>query len=105
MKVIPLAKKRKARDTLKTFCSDFGVPEKIVFDGSKEQTAKGTQFMKQIRKHNIDFHVAEPEQHNEVPAEGVVCQLRRKWFCVMILQRALLGYGIMGLSGYLRLTL
>ena len=86
-KVYPLGNKSEAGDALKTFCAEFGVPEKLVFDGSKEQTGKNTEFMKQIKKHGIDFHIAKAERHNEVPAEGVICELRRKWFCVMIRQR------------------
>ena len=38
--------KSKARDALKLFCQDFDVPEKLSFDGSKEQACKGTTFMK-----------------------------------------------------------
>ena len=67
-KVYPLGNKSEAGDALKTFCAEFGVPEKLVFDGSKEQTGKNTEFMKQIKKHGIDFHIAKAERHNEVPA-------------------------------------
>ena len=38
--------KSKARYALELLCQYFGVPEKINFDGSKEQACKGTKFMK-----------------------------------------------------------
>ena len=40
--------KSKAGDYLKLFCQDFGVSEKLTFDGSKEQACKGTTFMKEV---------------------------------------------------------
>ena len=79
--------KAKAGDALRTFCSEFGVPEKLVFDGSKEQTCKGTEFMKQVRKNDIDYHVTEPERHNQNPAEGIIREIRRKWYCIMVRKR------------------
>ena len=33
--------KLKAGDALKLFCQEFGVPEKLTFEGSKEQGEKG----------------------------------------------------------------
>ena len=76
--------KSKAGDALKIFCQEFGVPERLTFDGSKEQTCKGTEFMSQVRKHGIDFHISEPDLHNQNPAEGCIREIRRKWYRVMI---------------------
>ena len=56
--------KRKAGDALGLFCQEFGVPEQLTFDSSKEQCGKGTQFMKQIRRHDINYHILEPDLHN-----------------------------------------
>ena len=39
-KIYPMDSKRKAGDALKLFCQEFGVPEKLTFDGSKEQRSK-----------------------------------------------------------------
>ena len=64
--------KRKAGDALRTFCQEFGVPDKLTFDGSKEQGHRMPKFIKQIRKSNIDFHVIEPDHHNQNPCEGVI---------------------------------
>ena len=96
-RIYPMDKKGKAGDALRLFCQEFGVPERLVFDGSKEQTGKGTEFMRQVRRHNIDYHIAEPDMHNQVPAEGVIRELRRKWYQVIIRNRVpkqLWDYGL-----------
>ena len=62
-------KKSKAGDALRLFCQEIGVPERLTFDGSKEQTMKGTEFMKQVRTHNIDYHIAEADMHNQNQVE------------------------------------
>ena len=95
--IYPMDSKSKAGDALRLFCAEFGVPDRLVFDGSKEQTGKNTEFMKQIRKNNIDFHVAEAERHNQNPAEGVIREIRKKWFRVMVrkqVPRRLWDYGM-----------
>jgi hypothetical protein len=74
--------KSKAGDALRTFCRKCGAPEKLRFDGSKEQTGKNTEFQRQTRKHNIQQHISEPNIHNQSPAEGVVREVRRKWYRV-----------------------
>ena len=43
--------------------------------------------MKQIRTHNIDYHISEPNLHNQNPVEGVIRELRRKWYRIMVRQR------------------
>ena len=43
--------------------------------------------MKQIRSHNIDYHISEPDLHNQNPAEGIIEGLRRKWYRIMVRKR------------------
>ena len=45
--------------------------------------------MKQIRSNNIKHHVIEPEFHQQNPAEGVIRELRKKWFRIMVRKRVL----------------
>ena len=59
----------------------------MTFDGSKEQTLTGTDFMKKIRKYDINYHISEPERPGQNPAEGVIRKLRRKWFQIMVQKR------------------
>ena len=66
-----------AGNALKQFIADFGVPDKIICDGSKEQTKCGTTFMEQVRKHHIDIHTTEPGRYNQSKVEGVIRELRK----------------------------
>ena len=100
-RIYPMDSKRKAGDALRLFCSEFGVPEKLIFDGSKEQNGKDTEFMRQIRTHDIKYHVSEADLHNQNPVEGVIRELRRKWYRIMIRKRvpeAFWDYGLRWVS-------
>ena len=79
--------KHKAGDALLKFCQEFGVPDKLKFYGSKEQGQRKIEFMKKIKNNNIDFHVIEPDRHNQNPCERVIREVRRKWFRTMIRNR------------------
>ena len=52
--IYPMDTKQKAGDALRVFCKEFGVPEQLRSDGAREMVGKKTEFMKQIRKHDID---------------------------------------------------
>jgi hypothetical protein len=51
--IYPIDSKRKERDSLKVFGSEFGVPEVLSHDGSMEMVVKRTEFRYQVKKHNI----------------------------------------------------
>ena len=72
-----------AGDALKEFITDYSVPDKIIMDGAGEQTGNRSTFMEQVRKHHIDYHVTEPERYNQSRVEGVIREIRKKWFRVM----------------------
>ncbi|MEO6564809.1 MAG: hypothetical protein ABIO63_02135, partial [Casimicrobiaceae bacterium] len=82
--IYPMDRKSKAGKALRLFCKEFGVPEQLTLDGSKEQTGKNTGFMRQVRKNDINYHVIEPNRHNQNPAEGVIQEIRRKWLRTMV---------------------
>ena len=73
--VYPMESKGLAGDALKQFIADVGVPDKIICDGSKEQTKRGTTFMEQVRKHHIDIHTTEPGRYNQSKVEGIIRKL------------------------------
>ena len=106
-KIYPMDSKKKAGNALRLFCQEFGVPEKLTFDGSKEQTEKDTEFMKQIRTHNINYHISEPDMHNQNPVEGVIREIRRKWYRTMVRKRVprqLWDYGMSWTSEIMSVT-
>jgi hypothetical protein len=95
--IYPMATKRLAGMALKEFITELGVPDEMTIDGSKEQNSKGTEFMKTCRKHDIRITRTEPERSNQNPAEGVIREVRRKWFRIMIRKRVprkLWDYGV-----------
>jgi hypothetical protein len=95
--VYPMARKVDAGLALKSFIMEFGVPDDLTIDGSKEQNSKGTEFMKSCRRNNIRVTRTEPERPNQNLAEGVIREVRRRWFRTMIRKRVprkLWDYGI-----------
>jgi hypothetical protein len=82
--VYPMARKADAELALKSFIMEFEVPDELTIDGSKEQNSKGTEFMKNCRRNNIRVTRTEPERPNQNPAEGVIREVRRRWFRTMI---------------------
>ena len=74
--IYPMDRKLKAGEALRVFCHEFGVPEQLTMDSAKKQIGSNSEFMHQIRKNGIDFHVIEPERHNQNPAEGVIRDIR-----------------------------
>ena len=99
--VYPIESKEYARDALKQYIADFGVSDKIICDGSKEQTKQGTTFMEQVRKHHINIHTIEPNRHHQSKVEGVIRELWKNWFRTMQrkhVSRRLWDYGLKWVS-------
>ena len=99
--VYPMESKGMAGEALKQFIADFGVPDKIICDGSKEQTKRGTTFVGQARKHHIDLHTTKPGRYNQSKVEGVIRELRKNWFRTMHHKRVpkrLWDYGLKWVS-------
>jgi hypothetical protein len=91
-----MARKADAGLALKAFIMEFGAPENLTIDGSKEQNSKGIDFMKSCRRNNIQVTRTEPERQNQNPAEGLIWEVRRCWFQTMIrkwVPRKLWDYG------------
>ena len=80
----PITTKSEAGDALRQFIHEYGRPEKLTFDGSQEQCGRKTEFMTNVRKYSINYHVTEPHRPNHNFAEGVIREIRRKWFRVMV---------------------
>jgi hypothetical protein len=80
----PMASKKDAGQALKKFEMDLGVPDELTVDGSKEQNGPGTEFMKRCRRNDVTVHATKPDQSNQNPAEGVIREVRKKWFRKMM---------------------
>ena len=71
-------------NTLRDFCSDFGVPENLKFDGAMVQVGANTQFQSLIRMHGIKYHISEPRQPNQNPSESAIREIKKRWYRVMM---------------------
>jgi hypothetical protein len=95
--VYPMETKSMAGDALRQFIHDYGRPERLTFDSSREQCGKKTEFMKSVRKYSIKYHVTEPKQPNHNFAEGVIREVRKKWYRIMVRKKVpqrLWDYGL-----------
>ena len=75
----PMVRKSSAGDKLNCFFHEVGVPERLVFDGAKEQCGPESEFMKSVRREHIDWRVTEPYAHWQNKAEGQIREVRKKW--------------------------
>ena len=80
----PMEKKATTGQALKQFIADFGIPDWLVYDGAAESVGKRTEFRNVVHKHDIDLHVTEFHCHNQSKVEGVIQEIRKQWFPVML---------------------
>ena len=95
--VYPQTNKTQSADSLRQFTQDFGVPRKLIVDGALEQIGRNTEFIKRCRQYDISLHVSSPRRPRENPAEGVIQEVRKKWFRLMQatnMPKRLWDYGI-----------
>ena len=80
---------------LRKFISDFGIMDHLVCGGYKEQTSKGTDFIKEFRKYGIYLNVTNTDCHNQSKVEGLIRKMSKKWFIFILRKKVphiLLGY-------------
>jgi hypothetical protein len=82
--VYPMESKSMAGEGLLQFIHDYGRPEHLKFDGSREQNGRKMEFMKNVRKYSINHKITEPERPNHNFAEGLIREIRKKWFRIMV---------------------
>ena len=78
VKAYPMETKSMAGKALRQFVRDFGVPEQLTSDGAAEQTGPGTEFIKNVKKHEIQHHVTEPHRPQQNRAESVIREVKRQ---------------------------
>ena len=92
----PIEKKSDCHEALDRFIKEYGAPETLVYDGAKEQAGPKTEFQAKIRKYGIKGHTSERERSNQNPVEGVIRELRKRWYREMFrtyCPRRLWSYG------------
>ena len=69
----------------------------MIYDGSKEQNGKNTEFQCIIHKYDIPTRTSKKERSNQNSSEGVIRELRKKWHRNMFkagCPRRLWNYGL-----------
>jgi hypothetical protein len=64
-KVVPMASRKEAAESLIDFTDDVSIPETLVMDGAAEFTGKHTNFIKQARQMRIKLNTAEQGRKNQ----------------------------------------
>ena len=76
----PIVSKSQAHEPLNAFVRDYGAMDLLISDGANEQVGRHTQFQATLRKYNITHKASERERPNQNPAEGVIREIRRRWY-------------------------
>ena len=58
--------------------------------------------MKTVRDFDIIPRVIEPDRHNQNRVKGVIRDVRKKWYRIMLRKKYPKDYGIMVLDGFVR---
>ena len=103
----PIAKKSDCNDALKQFIREYGAPDSMITDGSKEQALKGSKFQATLRKNNVIGIVTQTYRPNQNPCETVIRELRKRWYRGIFrtnCPRALWNYGLPHFAKLMQVT-
>jgi hypothetical protein len=103
----PIERKADAHEPLDLFVNEYGAMELLISDGAKEQVGKHTEFQAKLKKYNIKSKVSERERSNQNPAEGVIREIRKKWYRQIFrtnCPRRIWNYGIPYVCAIMRMT-
>jgi hypothetical protein len=75
----PGERKSQAGEALGSMIDEVGIPDKIIFDGAKEQTGRKSEFMRLVRKNRIAHWQTEPYSPWQNRAEDQIQEIRRRW--------------------------
>ena len=103
----PITKKSDCHLALKSFIRDYGAPDAMITDGSREQTSRDSEFSKRLRKNDIKQVITPPYRPNLNPVELVIRELRKRWYRSMFrtnCPRSLWNYGLPHFAKLTQLT-
>mmetsp|Transcript_24453 Transcript_24453/g.37197 ORF Transcript_24453/g.37197 Transcript_24453/m.37197 type:complete len:170 (-) Transcript_24453:2332-2841(-) len=103
----PICEKKDCHEALKQFILDYGAPDIMITHGSREQTARGTEFQARLRKNNIVLVVTQTHRPQQNPAETVIRELQKRWYCGIFrtnCPKALWNYGLPHFAKLMQLT-
>ena len=78
-------KRSDCHESLERFVRDYGASDVMKYDGAPEQVGPHTKFQANMRKYDIKGHTTETKISKQNPVEGVIRELRKKWYREMFL--------------------
>ena len=79
----PSKSKAEAGNCLNKFINDIGIPMNMRFDHAAEFLGEGTEFMKRIKKHSINWNVTEHYSCCQNREEDGIKQIKIRWRSTM----------------------
>ena len=73
----PITRKALAGEALQSMVDQVGIPDKMVFDGAKEQVGAKSEFMRTVRRYHTSFWQTEPYSPWQNRAEDQIREVRR----------------------------
>jgi hypothetical protein len=56
----------------------------MIMEGARVQNGCHKTFMKKLRHYNIVYQISEPYQHNENRVKGIIRELKKQWYQIML---------------------
>jgi hypothetical protein len=103
----PITRKSDCHSTVDNFVNDFGAMDVLVSDGAAEQCGPRTEFQRKLIKYKIGHKISEKDRSNQNPAEGVIREVRKRWYRVMFktnCPKRLWTYGVPFVCAIMRMT-
>ena len=67
-------------NSLNNFINDYGIPDHLTYDGAAVQVGSKTKFQETIHRSRINTHVSAPRRPNEIPVEGSIREVKKRWY-------------------------
>ena len=76
--VYPITKKSNCHEPLNGFIKQYGVPHCMMYDGSKEQNGKNTEFQSVISEYNINTMISLKQRSTKNFNKGIIRELQKE---------------------------
>jgi ribosomal protein L15 len=75
----PMGRKALAGEALQLMVDEVGIPDKMVFDGTKEQVGVKSEFMRTLKRYRVAHWQTEPYSPWQNRAEDQIREVQRQW--------------------------
>jgi hypothetical protein len=103
----PIPTKSACHEALDDFVNEYGAMDLLISDGAAEQCGAHSEFQRKVRRNRTEHKRSEKERHNQNPAEGVIREIRKRWYRMIFktnCPRRLWTYGVPWVCAIMRMT-